>query len=413
MISSDFIKQPCSGRRWLVPVVCLLFIAATATVLRADDWPLARRDTMSTGSANSAIPERFETLWTYRAAENAGFDATAVVADGIVYVGDTEGTVHAIRLADGKSVWTKQFKDSSFGAAAAIDQQNGRLYVGDLYGFVRCLAIADGTEIWKNEQDAEIYAGPMIFEDSVLVTSESGTLTCFDGASGEERWQFEIDAPLRCTPTIAEGSVMLAGCDSKLHFIDATSGTETGIVEIDGPTGCTAAVRGSRAFFGTEGGTFYAIDVPCGKNNDADVAWTYRDARRGQPIRAAAALGDNIVIYGSQGKAIYGLDQENGEEKWKLVTRSRVESSPVIAGDRVVAATVGGVIYVLDVATGKEIRKIEVGGSFVASPVVVDQKILLGNEDGALYCFGIKGNATKVATTEGNRTESRTANQSN
>ena len=33
-------------------------------------------------------------------------------------------------------------------------------------------------------------------------------------------------------------------------------------VEIDAPTGSTAAMRDERVYFGTEGGTFYAIDVP-------------------------------------------------------------------------------------------------------------------------------------------------------
>ena len=59
---------------------------------------------------------------------------------------------------------------------------------------------------------------------------------------------------------------MLAGCDSKLHFIDVASGAEVASVDIDGPTGSTAAIQGDRVFFGTEGGTFYAIDAPEGEN---------------------------------------------------------------------------------------------------------------------------------------------------
>ena len=53
---------------------------------------------------------------------------------------------------------------------------------------------------------------------------------------------------------------MVAGCDGKLHIIGLDDGQEIGAVEIDSPTGSTPAVQGDLLFFGTEGGTFYAID---------------------------------------------------------------------------------------------------------------------------------------------------------
>ena len=106
-------------------------------------------------------------LWKYSAGKDAGFDATAVVADGVIYVGDNAGTFHAVRLADGTAVWTKEFADSGFGAGAAIEKD--RLYVGDLNGVVRCLAAADGNEIWNQKLEGEIYAGPTPHGDDVLV----------------------------------------------------------------------------------------------------------------------------------------------------------------------------------------------------------------------------------------------------
>jgi outer membrane protein assembly factor BamB len=148
-------------------------------------------------------------------------------------------------------------------------------------------------------------------------------------------------------------------------------------------------------FFGTEGGTFFAIDVPTNAGQPA-VAWTFRDPRRGQPIRAAAAVTDELVVFGSQGKAVYGLEPATGKEKWKpLTTRSRIESSPVIAGNQVVAATAAGKIYVLDANSGEVKWEHDAGGSFTASPAVVDDRIILGNGDGTLYCFGAKNSSNK------------------
>lgn len=373
---------------WL-PLAVLLLLATTFTPLLAADWPVVRGDNHGTGFTKTQVPAELEVLWTYKAKEDAGFDATAVIKNGIVYIGDSAGTLHAIRLVDKSVVWTKDFPEMGFAAGAAIDED--RLYIGDLDGVVRCLSIADGSELWSYKLEAEVFAGPTPLEDSVLVTSEVGTLVCLNKADGKERWTpFHIDAPLRCTPTVADGRAMLAGCDSLLHVINVADGQQLHTLQIDGPTGATPAMQGGRVFFGTEGGTFYAIDVPADGSKPPAVAWTYRDKQRGQPIRAAAAITENIVVYGSQGKAIYGLDPNTGNEKWKVVTRARVESSPVLAGNRVIVATTAGKLYVLGAADGAIQYENDFGGGFTASPAVVDGRIVIGNTDGTLYCLGAK-----------------------
>jgi outer membrane protein assembly factor BamB len=385
-------NQRCRNHR--IQLVAMMSMFISTSLARADDWPVVRGDVLGTGVAKSAVPKKPEVLWTYKAGEDAAFDATAVIQNGVIYVGDNTGKFHAVKLADGSPVWTQQLGELGFAAGAAV--ANDRIFVGDLDGAVRCLAIADGKEIWNYKLEAEVFAGPTPHGEDILVTSEVGTLVCLQMADGKERWKpFRIDAPLRCSPTIASGHVMLAGCDSVLHIINVADGTENRTVEIDGPTGSTPAVQGERVFFGTEGGTFYAIDVPADPAAKAAIAWTYHDDRRGQPIRSAAAVNDTMAIYGSQGKAIFGLDPKSGERKWILPTRSRIESSPVISGQVAIAATTAGKLYLLDVATGDVKYENDFGGGFVASPAVVDGRIVVGNTDGTLYCLGSSDDKTE------------------
>jgi outer membrane protein assembly factor BamB len=404
-IANGSMNQRCKKRRAIATALALLTYVGAVSQTRAEDWPVVRGDVQGTGVAKTTLSDNLDVLWTYKTQDDAGFVATAVVAGGIVYVGDSAGTFRAFQLADGRPVWKKEFDDSAFGAAAAIDKD--QLFVGDLNGTVRCLALADGNERWSIKLDAEVFAGPTPHGDDVLVTSESGTLVCLDASNGKDRWPaFRIDSPLRCSPTIADGRVMLAGCDSLLHIINVADGKETASVEIDGPTGSTPAMVNERVYFGTEGGTFYAIDVPADGAKEPAVAWTYHDKRRGQPIRAAAAVTDEIIVYGSQGKAIYGLDPTTSEVKWQVSTRSRIESSPVIAGNRVVAATTAGKLYLLDVASGETKWEYDAGGGFTASPAVVDGRIIIGSTDGTLYCFGDKNRTSEVITTETQSTQS-------
>ena len=358
-----------------------------------DDWCLVRGDVFGTGVAQSPLADELDLVWKYSASKDSGFDSTPVVADGVIYIGDSAGTFHAVRLGDGKRVWTKDFADSGFAAGAAIEK--GQIYVGDVNGIARCLTVNDGQENWNQKLEGEVYAGPTPNGDYVLFTCEAGTLTWLNKKDGQPHNKFRIEAPLRCTPTIAAGRVVLAGCDSRLHIIDADSGKEVDSVEIDAPTGSTAAMRNGRAYFGTEGGTFYAVDIPAAGDRKASVAWKYRDPQRNQPIRAAAAVSDQFVVFGSQSKAIYVLGTANGDEKWKMPTRTRVESGTVIAADRVVGATATGKIYLLDVKSNEVKWEYDAGGGFTGSPAVVDGRILLGNTDGTLYCFGPKITAKK------------------
>ena len=389
---------------------CFLPIAS----VRAD-WPLVRGDSRASGVASCELPAAPEVVWKYQV-KDAGFEATAVVAAGVVYVGDTEGEFHAVRLADGKPVWTRKFPDSGFLNGSAVAGQ--RLYVNDMNGVVRCLTTNSGDVIWEHPTESDIYAAPNVVElerengegtSLVLITTDDGRLIALAADSGRPQWEYAIEAPLRCWPTVADGKVLLAGCDQRLHAVDVATAQETGGVDIDGPTGCAPALREGCVYFGTESGTFYAVDTSpdVATNASADastedapdaapdtspmrIAWTFQDPNRAQAIRSAAAVDRDTVVFGSRSKRLYALDRATGKQRWHFPVRSRVDSSPVIVGRRVFFATQRGRLYAVGIDSGKAEWQYDAGGNFLASPAVAEDRLMIGNEDGTLYCFGKK-----------------------
>ena len=353
----------------------------------ADDWPLVRGDILGTGVAHTTLPDNLEVIWKYSAGKDAGFDATPVIANGVIYIGDSDGSFHAVRLADGSPLWTKNFADSGFSAGAAFD--NERLYVGDVNGTAYCLDSADGKEKWKGSLEGEVYAGPTPDGDNILFTCEAGTLTCLAKKDGKPQWTFRIEAPLRCTPTISGGRAMLAGCDSRLHLIDVTNGKEVDSVPIDGPTGSTPAMHNERVYFGTEGGTFFAIDVPTAADKKPSIAWRYQDPSGATPFARPRPSPTNSLFTADKARRS-SPQSEIRPGNWKQTTRSQVDSSPVIAGNRVVAATAGGKMYLFDAGPHQPKWQYDAGGGFKGSPAVVDGRMVIANTDGTLYCFGAK-----------------------
>lgn len=353
-------------------------------------WPFARGGLDSTGATATALPDEPAVLWTYDSGGSA-FEATPVVSDGVIYLGDADGTAHAVRLSDGSEVWKQNLGETFLLSPAAVMRETA-LFVPDADGVVHCLSLDDGAERWAFETGSEVFGGPLVVgaDDTgwlLLVPTEGGKLFAVDAATGAERWVFQIDAPLRCTPTVVSGHALLAGCDGKLHTVDVQTGQESGAVDIGGPTGNTAAARDGVAYFGTEQGEFYAVDVS--DPNAPTVQWTYRDPKRGQGIRTAAALLGETLVYANQSKAVYGLASPTGEPTWQTRTRSRIEASPLaLAGDRVLIATTRGRLLLLDGGSGETVWTFEAGGEFLASPAASDARVLVANTDGLLYCLG-------------------------
>jgi outer membrane protein assembly factor BamB len=367
-------------RRLSSASVAALIALGGVNFAAAADWPLIRGDSQATGAVADALPQPLDIAWTYEA-EESGFEATASIVDGVVYLGDVDGTFHAVKLADGKKIWTRKFEETGFVAGSAV--ADGRIYCVDYNGMVRCLNAADGELIWEFNTETALYAAPNVHEGIVLIAAESGQLFALDAATGEKKWEpFTIDQPLRCWPTVVEGRVLVAGCDGKLHLVDVETGKGVDSIDIGGPADGMPAVSGGRVYFCTASGVFHAMTI-----KPLEPVWQYGQRGQGEEIHAAAVT-DKAVVLGTHDKRVVALNPASGEPLWTLTLRSRAESSPVIAGNLTIFGTVRGRLQAVDMKLGREVWQTEVGGRFTASPAISDGRVVIGNEDGVLYCIG-------------------------
>jgi len=329
-------------------------------------WPLFRGDPLASGVAPGSLPAQPGVVWKH-VVENGAFEATAVIAEGRVFVGDADGTFYAFDLDSGEVKWTAK-GELGFVAAAAV--RDGKVYVGDIDGLFHCYDATDGKELWKHQAAAQIDGGANFHGENVLFGAQDGTLTCLRAADGEPVWEYQIDDQIRCSPTIVEGRAFLAGCDSRLHIVDVEQGKALADVEIDSPTGATPAVRGSRVFFGTEGGAFYAIDW-----KEARVDWRYASEERNVAFRSSAAVTGQLAIVGGRDKLLHALDLQSGEAKWTFPARKRIDSSPVVVESRVWVGSADGRLYALDLASGRKTWDYDAGGDFAASPAIAEYRL--------------------------------------
>ena len=84
--------------------------------------------------------------------------------------------------------------------------------------------------------------------------------------------------------------------------------------------------------------------------------------------------------------------RDNGEAIWTFATRGQVNSSPVIAGNRVYFGSADRNIYAVELANGKPVWKFRGKSDFNAAPSVAGGRLLIGSEgtQARLLCFGAK-----------------------
>jgi outer membrane protein assembly factor BamB len=384
-----------------VPAVILLAPstspAAEAAHAAADAWPMFRGTASGTGRSAAVLRLPLEPRWQKPISE-VGFDATPVISGGTAYLGDLDGTFFAVSLADGSIRWTTS---GSLGYSAAAAVCGDVIVTGDIDGVVRGLSAADGSTLWTHETAGEISGGATVLEAQgdqplrALVGSQDATLVCLTAADGRQLWSHTIADQIRCSPTVAGTRVLLAGCDGKLHVIDTADGSVIGDVPIDGPTGTTPAALGTRVAFGSEGGSFWGIDV-----DPPAAGWQMKPAAGGQAYRSSAAIATPadgpLAIVGSRGRVLEAFDLDDGERRWRQRLRGRVDGSPVVltlaleSGETLEAAIVGdaaGQITAVRVDTGEVVWEFDAGSGFVASPAVADGCLVMASEDGMLWCF--------------------------
>ena len=159
------------------------------------------------------------------------------------------GEVLALDLQTGKLRWKYKAGEGIGESSPAV--ANGVVYIGDLDGTIHAINAADGKPRWKLKTAGEIKSSPVVVSGKVLIGSYDGNLYAVDAAKGELAWQYKTKAQVHATPAVANGLAFISGCDGILRAIRIADGQQAYQVEIGSYTGASPAIEGQNAYFGT------------------------------------------------------------------------------------------------------------------------------------------------------------------
>jgi outer membrane protein assembly factor BamB len=369
-------------RAFVFALLCGFVSNAPVVGEKVESWPSFRGDPQLTGVAHSTLPEELTPLWIVERED--GFESTAALSDKTAFVGSLDGTLMAVDLATGEDRW--QYKAGEEIRSSPL-LHHGVVLVGDENGTLHAVDSSSGRGTWTFSAAAAITSSPTPTPGCIAFGSHDSFLYCVAPDDGSLVWKLETEGFVQSTPALYGDLLVAAGCDGYLRLVQARDGKQLKAAELGGYVGASAAVVSGRAFIGTFSNEVLAVDL-----ESAETAWRYRHPTREFPFYSSAAVAKGIVVVGGRDRMVHGIDASTGGSRWTFDAGSRVDTSPVITGDRVVVATGEGELMTLDLDTGKPIWRYDIASPIAASPAVASGRLVIGTLEGSLYCFGASSN---------------------
>ncbi len=376
----------------------LLVVSASTLVVRADDYPAFHNGGPLLGVAGPTSAPPMKVRWQFRAEDDPapakagqpasivspGFEASAVIVEGIVYSADRGGALRAIDLKTGKRKWTFR-TDAGFSATPAVTKNI--VYIGDEDGTFFAIKARTGEQLWKFDAGSSIHSPANFIGDKIVFGDDGADIYCLS-PEGKKLWEAKSGDRVNGAPAIGAAapgqspSVFVSGCDAQLRAIDVDTGKERYAKELGALCPGSPALLPDRIVIGTDGGK-----VVCLSADGQKELWAFEGVQNSAMVYASPAVADGIVVVGARDRNVYGLDLATGQKKWSFPTRGDVDSSPVISSGRVYIGSKDKHLYILDLKTGRHLWDFTASRGITATPAIADGTVVIGDTAGILYCL--------------------------
>ena len=400
------------------------------------DWPQAG------GNAGHAMGRTLADATLERAWRESAGDgsdrkgrvvAPPVIAEGRIYVMDSDNTVRAVDEQTGDTVFRVEVEKEAIGktrtAGTSIEDRIKNPF--GLFG-------------GGGGSDKESVGGGVAVGDGKLyVSSGLGIMAAYDANTGAALWQTPTRTPLHSAPTYADGRVFATSDDNEIFAFNANTGeviwTYQGIIEPARMlTASAPAVAGEVVIAPFSSGEVVALRVQNG-----GVVWQDALSSPGRltplssinDIAAGPVVADGFVIASAQSGNTTAFDLRTGGRVWsqpagmigfplvvgdnvfgvttnaEVVAMSKLDGSvtwltqleafgkpkkrkdriawigPVLAGNQLVVANSEGRMITVDVQSGTITGEQKVGDSVFVPPVIANQTVYLLTDGAKLVAY--------------------------
>ena len=257
---------------------------------RAEDWHTFMHDVGFSGvSPDKSITPPLELLWKFKT--GGPLHASPVIANGILYIGSTDGKLYAL---DAK--------------------QWGIRWVFDAGDAIRYSATVVGNRVYFSARNNKVYA--------------------LDAKTGEKLWEFKSKSWMDAPPIVSDNKVYVGAFPSKIYLLNARTGTLEAMRER------TVRIQGIE--YGCAKGVFR----PIFPEHNADLWRGQTNGSESYPVTA-----NGVVYIGARNGKLHAFDAVSKSETWTYQLGSFVDAAPAISDGILYAASGDGSVYAFTNAT--------------------------------------------------------------
>ena len=246
----------------------------------------------------------------------------AVVSDGVAYITNARGTVHALDMRSGRVLWRHDTPNGKMAASPAVWRD--QLVVHGMDGHVWVLRRSDGRLLWHYTVGSPVESSPVIVDGADVFGAWNGTIRALDLRTHRLRWLRSGGCKVTSSAALAGSTLYIGDYCGRLLALSARTGALRFSRSVNGRVYGTPAVAGGRVF------------VP-------------------------SSTGGSLTAFSTGGRFL-----------WRRSTGSYVYSSPAAAHGRVFFGSYNGVFYALRAATGATLWAHGTGGPISGAATVVD-----------------------------------------
>lgn len=360
--------------------------------IRDAEWPQFLHDPAHSGQGVAAVSLRGRRAWVRPVV--GPVIASPVVAGGGVYIGGTDGYLHALDARDGHDLWRFAVGAELVDTTPAV--HGDLIYTGASGGVFFALDRHTGRPRWSAALHAEPTAPPVVAGGLALVVAGPATLEALDAASGRLRWlahpprTLDLGYPTEGAATVRDGAVYEDFSSSDTIVVLRLSDGQTlwQFGPVGDRLGAAPAVDATMLYAPTESGTIIAVDRAKHR-----LRW-YQVLPPGhtQGVSAAPVRTGALLLVPDQDGKLYALDSATGRIRWRVATGAALLGSPIVSGDIAYQPSTDGLLYAVDTRDGRVRWTLPIGQSR-GTPALADGRLYVSS----LGLDGVPGRGAIIA----------------
>jgi len=317
------------------------------------------------------------------------FSMQPKVADQVVTMADSQGSLVSIDAQSGKSLWRLNLGEAlsagvgGDGQSVAVVTQSSELVV-----------VNAGQLIWRSRLGTQVYTPPLVAGQRVFVLGADRSVSAFDVKSGRKIWSIQRPGDalvLRQSGILmAVSNTLVVGLSGRLVGLNPLNGNVMWDIAVATPRGTNEIER----LVDLVGGVYRHQSMVCLRAYQSNVACI--DANRGALIWKKSSLGtvglsgDGELVFGtSDDGSLQAWRQADGTVSWTMdALKYRELGAPFVLGRSVVVGDSLGNVHFFSRIDGSLLSRISTDGTpITGAPVVAGKTMVVVTRQGGIFGF--------------------------